>query len=155
MKLSCILLLSSWALPLWAQETPRQLALQQFPERVRELVGKPWSDAREVASGVAENKRREDERGLMLNLLGVNYDVTLGKKDGAVDWIALRSSSRSAKGLYEKLLEKHGKLAETKLVDVGDPAPGKYVDLIFSAERVRFRFVSPSKALFSIVVQRK
>lgn len=155
MKLSCILLLSAWALPLWAQETPRQLALQQFPDKVRDLVGKPWSDARKVASGVAENKRREDDRGLMLNLLGVNYDVTLGKKNGAVDWIALRSSSRSARGLYGKLLEKYGKLAETKLVDAGDPAPGKYIELIFSADKVRFRFVSPSKALFSVVVQRK
>jgi hypothetical protein len=155
MHLLRLFLVSCVLLPVWAQASPRQLALEQFPTEVRELVGKPWPEARKVASGVAENKRREDDRGLMLNLLGVNYDVTLGKKNEAVDWMALRSPEKHAKGLYEKVIGKYGTLAETKRVVVGDPAPGRYVDLIFPGDRVQFRFVASSKALFSVVVQRK
>ena len=155
MKLSGLLFLSLWALPLWAQVTPRQIALEQFPSKVRELVGKPWLEARRFASSVAENKRREDNRGLMLNLLGVNYDVTLGKKNEAVDWIALRSSPQYAKGLYGKLMEKHAKGAKVKDVQVGGPAPGQYVEVSFPAEGVQFRFMASSKDLYSVVVQRK
>jgi|GEM_PF-4133986 len=143
------------ALSSWAAESPRQLALAQFPVEVRELLGKNITEARKVLKDVPQNKRREDERGLFVNLLGVNFDVTLGKKADAVDWLALRSPPQRSLGLYEKLLEKFGKQAKIKNVDVGGPAPGQYIELSFPTEGIQFRFVSASKDLYSIVVQRK
>lgn len=151
--LSTIILLM--ALNSWAAESPRQVALEQFPVQVRDLLGKKAVDARNVFKDVPQNKRREDDRGLFLNLLGVNYDVTLGKKAEMVEWLALRSPPQRSVGLYEKLMEKYGKQAQVKNVDVAGPAPGQYIEINFPSEGTQFRFVSSTKDLYSVVVQRK
>lgn len=143
------------ALSSWAAESPRQVALEQFPTQVRELLGKNITEARKVLKDVPQNKRREDERGLFVNLLGINFDVTLGKKADTVDWLALRSPPQRSVGLYEKLMEKYGKQAQVKNVDVAGPAPGQYIEINFPSEGTQFRFVSSSKDLYSVVVQRK
>ncbi len=139
----------------WAVESPRQLALEQFPIQVRDLLGKKSSEARIVFKDVPQNKRREDDRGLFLNLLGVNYDVTLGKKAETIEWLALRSPPQQAKGLYEKIMEKYGKQAQIKDVQVTGPAPGQYIEISFPAEGSVFRFMASSKDLYSVVVQKR
>lgn len=153
--LSCLIFLV--AMSSWAVASPRDLALEQFPAQVRNLLGKKAAEARGVFKNVPENKRREDDRGLFLNLLGVNYDVTLGKKAETVEWLALRSPPKHAHGLYEKIMERYGKQAKIKDIQVASPSPvpGQYIEVSFPDEGVQFRFMASSKDLYSVVVQRK
>jgi hypothetical protein len=155
MKFILVALLSLAVSSSWADTSPRALALEQFPAQVRDLVGKKILEARTVLKDVPSNKRREDERGLFVNLLGINYDITLGKKAETVEWLALRSPPQHAKGLYEKIMEKYAKTAKIKDVQVGGPAPGQYIEVSFPRDGVQFRFMSSNKDLYSVVVQRK
>ncbi len=93
----------------------------------------------------------------MVNLLGINYDVTLGKKNQLVDWMALRSPPQRAPVLYEKLMQQYAqtKDIEVKEIQVEGPAPGQYIDVRFPREGVQFRFLATSKDLYSVVVRGK
>lgn len=144
----------AWA-PAHAFASPRQWALEQFPSEVRTALGKKISEVLLAVKDVPPNKRREDERALFLNLLGINYDVTLGKKGEKVGWMALRSPPQRAAGLYEKLLSQHGQRAKVKEVQVAGPAPGHYIEMDFPQDGVQFRFVVASKDLYSVVVRAK
>ena len=155
MKYLLVVLLSLAVTNSWADASPRALALEQFPVQVRDLVGKKILEARNALKDIPSNKLREDDRGLFVNLLGVNYDVTLGKKTETVEWLALRSPPQHAKGLYEKIMEKYAKTAKIKDVQVGGPDPGNYIEVSFPDEGVQFRFMSSNKDLYSVVVQRK
>ena len=144
-----ILILLLFSFSAWSQ-SPREMALDQFPAEVRPLINKTVREARTALKHVPANRRREDERGLFFNLLGVNYDVTLGRVGEQITWMALQAPSDKARGLYSRLMENDPAVKE---VDVGGATPGKYIELSFVRDAVTFRFKEHTHQLHSVVVR--